>query len=348
MKFLIMFGALGLGVIFGMFPNFDKPKPFWWKITVVTLVSLALFLSIYPRIAGTWTDLRFVKDGLYEQLDVELYTMPNSFVYDEQQNIWIGKIDGRGKSYNDSTLIVKGKTLAPELKSTDKLILKVRWNKDLKAAEFVEIDYVNPILTYPFVPSLDERIKILNLHVPQAWIAVIAYLFSMVFSIKYLKTKNPTDDLYATSAASLGTLFAILATVTGMFWAKYNWGAYWNWDPRQSSIFVMIMIYFAYFALRSAIDNDEKRARLSSVYSIIAFITVPFLVFILPRMAKGLHPGSADDVNAGPIVSQQTGSLDTTLIYGFGLSLFAFTLLFFWIYNIVMRYYKLKYNVDNE
>ncbi len=348
MKFLIMFGALGLGVILGMFPNFDKPKPFWWKIAVVILVSLSLFLSIYPRIAGTWTDLRFVQNGTYNEIDIEVFTIPNSFVFDEQQNYWIGKVDGKGKVLIDSTLIIKGKNLPQELKSNDKLILKLKWNKELNVAEYVETDYVNPILTYPFVPSLDERIKILNLHVPQAWVAVVAYLFSMIFAVKYLKTKNPNDDLYAASAASLGTVFAILATVTGMFWAKYNWGAYWNWDPRQSSIFVMIMIYFAYFALRSAIDNDEKRARLSSVYSIIAFITVPFLVFILPRMAKGLHPGSADDVNAGPVVSQQTGSLDTTLIYGFGLALFAFILLFFWIYNIVMRYYRLKYNIENE
>ena len=347
MKFVIMFGALGLGILFGFFPNLNKPKPLWWKLTVAIAVALALILSIYPRIAGTINDVKFVENGYYKEVDVELIVKKGSHKYIPEQNLWTIELDGKGKNINYSTFIVKGEKYPEELNSDKKLILKLTYNKDLQMPEYLATDYVDPLLIYPFVPSLDERIKILNLHVPQAWVAVVAYLISMIFAAKYLKTKNPFDDLNAASAASLGTLFAILATVTGMFWAKYNWGTYWNWDPRQSSIFVLIMIYFAYFALRSAIDNDEKRARLSSVYSIIAFITVPFLVFILPRMAKGLHPGSADDVNAGPVVSQQTGSLDTTLIFGFGLSLFAFTALFFWIYNIVNRYYRLKYEIEN-
>jgi heme exporter protein C len=122
-----------------------------------------------------------------------------------------------------------------------------------------------------------------------------------------------------------------------MLWAKYNWGNYWNWDPRQTSIFVLILIYAAFFALRAAIDNPERKAKLSSVYSIISFITVPFLVFVLPRMASGLHPGSADDVNAGPLVSAQPNALDTNLVWGFGLSLFAFTVIYFWLFNLLVR-----------
>jgi len=153
-------------------------------------------------------------------------------------------------------------------------------------------------------------------------------------------------DIYTVSTASLGTFYAVLATVTGMLWAKYNWGAYWNWDPRQTSIFILILIYAAFFALRSAIDNEERKARLSSVYSIISFVTVPFLVFVLPRLSSGLHPGSANDSSAGPLVTPQPNSLDTTLVYGFGLALFSFTIIYFWLLNVLVRYKKIDYKIN--
>ena len=65
---------------------------------------------------------------------------------------------------------------------------------------------------------------------------------------------------------------------------------YWNWDPRQTSIFILLIIYGAYFLLRSAVEDEERRARMASVYSILAFISVPFLVFIIPRIYMSLHP----------------------------------------------------------
>jgi heme exporter protein C len=230
-----------------------------------------------------------------------------------------------------------GNDLPPELKGGNTPVIKLGWDQNRESLFYISTVAENASFVYPYVPNLDERIRILNLHVPQAWIAVIAYLLSMIYGIRYLRTNNLDYDMKTTAAASLGTLFAILATTTGMVWAKFNWGSFWSWDPRQTSIFVLILIYVAYFALRSSIENPEKRARLSSVYSIIAFITVPFLVFILPRLSGGLHPGSADDNNAGPVVSSQPGALDSNLMFTFGLSLFAFTIIFFWMFNIVVR-----------
>ena len=83
---------------------------------------------------------------------------------------------------------------------------------------------------------------------------------------------------------------------------RFAWGAFWSWDPRQTSIFALLLIYGAWFALRSSIESEEKRATLSAVYAIIAFLTVPFFIFIMPRIMSGLHPGSADDTNSGPVI----------------------------------------------
>ncbi len=184
---------------------------------------------------------------------------------------------------------------------------------------------------FPIIPGLEENAKIIFFHVPTAWLTVIAFLMSTIFSFRYLKKKNPDDDAKAYSAAQLGMIFCILATVTGAVWAKFAWGQFWSWDPRQTSIFALLLIYGALFALRSSIETEDKRATLSAVYSLIAFVTVPFFVFIMPRIMKGLHPGSADDTNAGPIVDFQ---MNPSMQLIFFLSLTGFTILFFWMWRV--------------
>jgi heme exporter protein C len=184
---------------------------------------------------------------------------------------------------------------------------------------------------FPFIPGLGENAKIIFFHVPTAWIAVLAFLMATIYGIKYLRKKDLDDDAKSYTAAQLGLVFCILATVTGAVWAKFAWGSFWNWDPRQTSIFALLLIYGALFALRSSIEVEEKRASLSAVYSIIAFFTVPFFIFIMPRIMTGLHPGSADDSNAGPVLDFKMNS-NMQLI--FFLSLIGFTILYFWMWNI--------------
>jgi len=184
---------------------------------------------------------------------------------------------------------------------------------------------------FPFIPGLKENAKIIFFHVPTAWLSVIAFLMSTIYSFKYLRKKNLDDDAKSYAAAQLGIIFCVLATITGAVWAKFAWGSYWSWDPRQTSIFALLLIYGAWFALRSSIESEEKRASLSSVYSIIAFLTVPFFVFIMPRIMKGLHPGSADDTNSGPVIDfKMNGNMELI----FFLSLIGFTILYFWMWNI--------------
>ncbi len=129
---------------------------------------------------------------------------------------------------------------------------------------------------FPLIPGLDEKAKIIFFHVPTAWLSVISFLTAMIFGIRYLMKNNLDDDAKSNAALQLGMVFCILATVTGSIWAKFTWGAFWHWDPRETSIFILLLIYGSLFALRSAIENDDKRAKLSAVYSIIAFLTVPF------------------------------------------------------------------------
>jgi heme exporter protein C len=192
----------------------------------------------------------------------------------------------------------------------------------------------------PVIPGLEEKARLIFFHVPTAWLSVVAFLTSMVFGIQYLRKRDPLDDIRSSSAAGLGFMFCILATITGAIWAKFNWGSFWNWDPRETSIFVLLLIYGAYFSLRSAIENGEKRATLSSVYSIIAAVTVPFFIFILPRITSGLHPGAKGDPDgAGPVVEFK---MSPNMRVIFFTSLIAFTLLFIWMFQLRVRAAKLE------
>ena len=143
---------------------------------------------------------------------------------------------------------------------------------------------------FPVIPGLEQKARILFFHVPMSWTSVVAFAVSMAYAVRYLSRKDLDDDLKSASSAGLGLMFCILATVTGSLWAKFNWGSFWNWDPRETSIFVLLLIYGAYFALRSAIDSEEKKATLAAVYAIIAGVTVPFFIFIMPRIVASLHP----------------------------------------------------------
>ena len=138
-----------------------------------------------------------------------------------------------------------------------------------------------------FIANTD---KIVYFHVPCAWTATLAFVFCAVWSVLHLKNGNPESDRRAAISARLGLLFTILATVTGSIWARVMWNSWWNWDPRQTSIVTLMLVYGAYLALRGAIEDPARRGRLAAGYALLAVVTVPFLMFILPRIVESLHP----------------------------------------------------------
>lgn len=183
------------------------------------------------------------------------------------------------------------------------------------------------------IPGLGQKARIIFFHVPMSWLAVLAFLMSMIYGILYLRKRDLKYDIKSSTAAELGFVFTILATVTGSIWAKFNWGSFWNWDPRETSIFVLLLIYGAYFSLRSALEVEERRAVLSAVYSIVAFVTVPFFVFIMPRIMFSLHPGGGG--SAAPIINSSGKMyMDMNMRFVFYASLIGFTIFYIWLFQI--------------
>ena len=181
-----------------------------------------------------------------------------------------------------------------------------------------------------------EIYRIFYFHVPVALVTFVAYGLAMYQAIMYLKKKELQYDLKSSSAALLGTIFCILAAVSGSIFAKFAWGSFWNWDPRETSIAVLMLIYLAYFSLRTAVPDPSRKANLSAVYSILGFIAAIFTIFIWPRIAPGLHPGAPGDSSSGSFIV-----MSGTAWSVFGPSLAAFLGLFAWIYSLTLRIKKL-------
>lgn len=187
----------------------------------------------------------------------------------------------------------------------------------------------------PLVPVLGPTTRVLYFHIPVAWVTVLALGWSMLHSVLYLRRREFEHDHQAAAAAEIGLLFCVAATISGAMWAKAMWGAYWNWDPRETSIFFLLLVYGAYLALRSAIDQPERRARLSAVYSAIAFVSVPFLIFVVPRIYFTLHPD--------PLINPRGKvDMDPRIRVVFFALLAGFSGLFFWIQSVRVRVARLE------
>jgi heme exporter protein C len=182
-----------------------------------------------------------------------------------------------------------------------------------------------------------ESARIVFFHVPQAWVAVLAFCVNLVASLRYLRTRNPIDDARAAAAARLGLVFSVLATVTGSLFANVMWNSFWNWDPREVSIVILLLIYAAYFALREAIPDEERRASLSAAYAVLAFVTMPFLVFVVPRIYWSLHPDTI--IGATGNLKLQMESRMLQVLLG---SLVGFTGLFSWLYTLEVRLARVR------
>ena len=173
----------------------------------------------------------------------------------------------------------------------------------------------------PPAEGLGNYVRLAFFHIPVAWVSVLAFLLSAWWGQKVLRHHDMTADAKSAVSARLGFIFTVLATLSGAVFSKLTWGAYWNWDPRQTTIFVLLLIYAAYLTLRSVIADERRRARVSAIYALFSFLTVPFLVFIIPRFYFSLHPApvlnGSGSIDMDPVMLRVllASLLDMTLIY---------------------------------
>lgn len=140
---------------------------------------------------------------------------------------------------------------------------------------------------------LNETIRNVYYHVP-IWFAMLFMMtVSLVQSLLSLQKNSRVNDIKAYNAAVTGFFFSIPGLLTGCIWAKFTWGTWWTFqDPKLNGVAISILIYLAYFVLRLSIDDEVKRARISAVYNIFAFVMMNVFIMVLPRLTDSLHPGN--------------------------------------------------------
>lgn len=132
--------------------------------------------------------------------------------------------------------------------------------------------------------------RIFYFHVAIALVSLVAFGVACVAGILFLRTRNERWDDVGEASIRLGLLFSVLVVITGSIWAKASWGTWWVWsDPRLVTYLIVVLIYAAYFVLRSSAE-DDRRMRYSAIYSIAGFASVP-LSFYSVRVAESfVHP----------------------------------------------------------
>ncbi len=198
------------------------------------------------------------------------------------------------------------------------------------------------LLPVPRRHILNETIRNLYYHVPMWFTMILLFTVAFAYSIKYLRSGKLQHDIYAANFTKVGIFFSILGMLTGMEWAQYTWGEAWSNDPKQLGTAICMLIYFAYLILRGGISNDEKRAKISSVYNIFAFALMIPLIWVLPRLVDSLHPGNGGNPGFN------TYDLDSRMRMVFYPAVIGWFLLGLWISNLKVRTDLIKFKRENE
>ncbi len=188
----------------------------------------------------------------------------------------------------------------------------------------------------PALPILNETVRALYLHVPMWFTMIFLLLLSSYHSYMFVSKGEELHESKSYNYAHVGVYFGILGLLTGMFWAKYTWGTYWTNDPKLNGSAIGLLIYFGYFILRSSIEDESKKGKISSVYNVFAFSMLIPLIFILPRLTDSLHPGNGG--NPGFNVYDMNSQLRLV----FYPAVTGFIFLGLWISDLRLKVLKLK------
>ncbi len=171
-----------------------------------------------------------------------------------------------------------------------------------------------------------QTVKIMYIHVPSAWLGMMAYALIAISSFGLLVFRHPLADVSAKAAAPIGAAFTLLALLTGSLWGKPMWGTYWVWDARLTSVLLLFFLYLGLMALRSSIEDEALAAKLTAVLALVGVILLPIIKFSVDWW-NTLHQPSTG------LTTTVHASIRVPLL----ISAFGFSLLFFAMHMKAMR-----------
>jgi heme exporter protein C len=186
------------------------------------------------------------------------------------------------------------------------------------------------VLTSPPDRDMGHLQKIMYVHVPAAWNAFLAFVVVLFGSVMYLAKRQEKWDLLAASAAEVAAVLTALTIALGSIWGRPTWGVWWTWDPRLTSTAILLVIIVGYLALRSFVEDSDRRARWSAVVGILGALNVP-IVYMSVRWWRTLHQ---------PQSSPST--VDPAYAWGLRLNAIAFLLVMIWLVRARYRAARLE------
>lgn len=190
----------------------------------------------------------------------------------------------------------------------------------------------------PVEQTMGNVQRIFYFHVGSAWVGSLAFLIALVAGVMFLRKPDRKWDTMAVASVEIGLVFLSMAIVSGSVWGKPAWNTWWLWSPRLTMVTIAWLAYAAYFMLRGAIDDEERRGRFSAVYVIVSFVTV-ILTFVSIRVLRDIHPvvfgGAMESAQGASEGLQEFSGLDSLkMVLTLNVSVIAFTLVFgAWLLN---------------
>ncbi|MBY5960108.1 cytochrome c biogenesis protein [Membranicola marinus] len=340
----------------------------WWKI-------LSILILLYVHIAGLLIPIGIgitriqpfqVKGGEEARFEITTYNADLSAENESQIRSWLKYDDDHliaaksvdvsaedqlttvfdlpsqlpdGGTHSDLTLILdipeQGTPVLPRavyLAAADSAVATTAgWSAiNLRGLNVVEN------MHFPYRSILQETIRNTYFHV-SLWMAMMILLTgAVVYSVRNLRSGSLALDSRAMALTQVGFFFGILGVLTGMIWAQYTWGKAWSWDIKQLTTAIALLIYAAYFLLRNSVRDPYRKARLSAVFNIFAFIALIPLLYIIPRMSESLHPGSGGNPAMGG------EDLDSTMRMIFYPAIIGWALFGWWLADLATRVRELN------
>jgi heme exporter protein C len=168
-----------------------------------------------------------------------------------------------------------------------------------------------------------ETVRIMYIHVPSAWMAMMVYTTMAVASAVGLVWKHPVAELYTKAAAPLGAGFTALCLLTGSLWGQPMWGTWWVWDARLTSVLILFFIYLGYIVLVSAFDDPQRGLKAGAVLTLVGAVNVPIIKFSVDWWNTLHQPAS--------LMKLGGSTIDWSMRVPLLLMIVAFTALFAWL-----------------
>lgn len=214
--------------------------------------------------------------------------------------------------------------------------MNISWWKHLTAIWMTAVVVAGLWITIPDIPILRQSARNIFFHVPMWFTMYACYIVSAWYAFRFLQRKRPSDDRMSVAFLQTGVYFGTAGILTGSLWARYTWGTWWTFaEPRMNLAAIALLMFASYLFLRDAIDDPDKRGRLSAVYNLFAFTAAPFLFYIVPRQLPSLHPGA----DGNPAFSEITAPELRYVLYP---AFLGFMALGFWMAQLRYRLITLE------